>query len=305
MTEKKYDIAELKAGGILKQKEPELFSIRLKVIGGLMEARHLDALSAISKKYGRGEVHLTVRQGMEIPDVNIADLDDLKADLAACGLELGACGPRIRTITACRGGACPHGQIDTQEVARRAAEALPWEKQTPNKFKIAVTGCPTSCIKPQENDLGIMGVTLKEHHPDLCTLCGLCEAACPVPGTLRVDGDRLLYDAERCIRCSACTDVCPSDSWEKTGAAYAVSVGGKMGSTPIMGVEVTTVGTIDELIALILETIDWYVEHAEKRERLGATLKRLGLEKFRAFIEDAGYRAPRPGAELAAADGRG
>ena len=34
MTPEQYDIKQLKAGGLMKQKEPDLFSVRLRVVGG-------------------------------------------------------------------------------------------------------------------------------------------------------------------------------------------------------------------------------------------------------------------------------
>ena len=36
-----YDLKALKAGGFMKQKEPDLFSVRLRVVGGLVSAEQL------------------------------------------------------------------------------------------------------------------------------------------------------------------------------------------------------------------------------------------------------------------------
>ena len=38
MASQQYDIKELKAGGLMKQKEPDLFSVRLRIVGGYVEA---------------------------------------------------------------------------------------------------------------------------------------------------------------------------------------------------------------------------------------------------------------------------
>jgi len=43
---------------------------------------------------------------------------------------------------------------------------------------------------------------------DECTLCGLCEAECPV-SCITSGGSKYVIDASKCISCGACADVCP------------------------------------------------------------------------------------------------
>ena len=57
MTE--YNIKELKSGGLMKQKEKDLFSFRLRIVGGFVDAKQLIKLSEIASKYGKGYIHLT------------------------------------------------------------------------------------------------------------------------------------------------------------------------------------------------------------------------------------------------------
>ena len=48
------------------------------------------------------------------------------------------------------------------------------------KFKIAVGGCPNNCVKPDLNDLGIIGQ--KVHGLEKCRGCKICrvEKNCPI-----------------------------------------------------------------------------------------------------------------------------
>ena len=151
------DVKALKASGIIPQKDRELYTIRVQVVGGHLTSAHLAALAAIAEKYGRGRVHLTTRQGMEIPDVHGRDLEALRRDLAAAGLRLAPGGNRVRGIVACPGGHCRCGLIDPQVLARKLSESIGSREGLPHKLKVSITGCPNSCAKPQENDLGVMG----------------------------------------------------------------------------------------------------------------------------------------------------
>ncbi len=273
-----YDIAALKAGGLMKQKEPDLFSVRLRIVGGYMEAAHLEALAELARKYARGHIHLTTRQGVEIPHVHFRDIERVREELGEVGLEFGACGPRVRTITACQGGSCSYGLIDSQALAQKIDERVFGRSGLPHKFKIGITGCPNACIKPQENDVGIMGTVRKVLHEELCNRCGLCVLACPIPDTLKIESDRLLYQEETCVLCGACCAACPTDAWEQVGTSYVLFVGGKMGKRPRLGDRLLIeIRDEEHLLQIVDETIEWYATHGQTGERFGETLDRTGV----------------------------
>lgn len=176
----KYNIKELKSGGLMKQKEKDLFSLRLRIVGGFVESRQLIKLSEIATKYGKGYIHLTTRQGIEIPNIDFKDFEKVKEELAEVEFEMGACGQRVRTVTACQGKECSHGLIDCLSLAREVDKEYFGISGHPHKFKIGITGCPNACIKPQENDLGIMGRLKKNFIKGNCNFYGLCAQVCPV-----------------------------------------------------------------------------------------------------------------------------
>ncbi len=79
----------------------------------------------VAEKYGDGYVHLTSRQGVEIPFIKLDDIEDVTADLAKGGCRPGVCGPRVRTVTACQGNAvCPSGNINSYDIAVKLNEDI-------------------------------------------------------------------------------------------------------------------------------------------------------------------------------------
>jgi len=153
-----HELAALKAKGIMQEKNRSTYTLRLRVVGGCFESRQLEALGRLAAKYGKGYVHLTTRQGIELPHVPYENLEPLLSELEAAGIQMGFTGKRVRGITACPGSFCKFGQIDTQALARSLDARVGGRGNLPHKFKIAVTGCPNGCAKPIENDLGIMGL---------------------------------------------------------------------------------------------------------------------------------------------------
>ena len=97
----KVDYATLKKGGFMRQKQKNNFSLRLACVGGTLTAENLRKIAEVAEKFGDGYVHLTSRQGVEIPFIKLNDIDDVTADLATGGCKPGVCGPRVRTVTAC------------------------------------------------------------------------------------------------------------------------------------------------------------------------------------------------------------
>ena len=58
------DYAALKKGGFMRQKQKNNFSLRIRVVGGHLDAKQLAKVAEVSEKYGEGYVHLTSRQPM-------------------------------------------------------------------------------------------------------------------------------------------------------------------------------------------------------------------------------------------------
>ncbi|MBE6015407.1 MAG: 4Fe-4S dicluster domain-containing protein [Lachnospiraceae bacterium] len=280
MAEIKIDYAELKKGGFMVQKQKGYGSLRLRVIGGNLTADNIKTVAEVADKYGKGYVHMTSRQGIEIPFIKASELEEVKKALKAGGVEAGVCGPRVRTVTACQGSEiCPSGCIDTYTLAKEL-DARYFGRELPHKFKFGVTGCQNNCLKAEENDIGIKGGLKINYKEDDCIDCGVCVKAC-IKGALSEKDGKIVLDADKCNNCGRCVKSCPTDAWEGT-PGYIVSFGGTFGNFIYKGEElVPFIEDKDTLFRVTDAAIEYFEENANKSERFRKTLERLGDAELR------------------------
>ena len=89
----KVDYAALKKGGFMRQKQKGCFSLRLAVVGGNLTAENIKTVAEVAEKYGHGYVHMTSRQGIEIPFIKVEDINEVKEELAKGGVGTGVYQP--------------------------------------------------------------------------------------------------------------------------------------------------------------------------------------------------------------------
>lgn len=278
--------AELKKGGYMRQKQKGYGSLRLKVVGGYLTAENIKTVSEVADKYGKGYVHMTSRQGIEIPFIRVDQLAEVKEALAKGGVQCGVCGPRVRTVTACQGNqVCPSGCIDTYKLAVELDERY-FGRELPHKFKFGVTGCQNNCLKTEENDLGIKGGMEVKYNEDACISCGVCVKACRSGALSMVDG-KIIMDASKCNHCARCVKSCPVDAWEGT-PGYILSFGGTFGNFIYKGSELLPIVKDKETLFRVTDAaIDYFAENAKPSERFRKTLERLGEEGLKEKVTAA------------------
>lgn len=280
------DYKALKNGGFMHQVQKNHFSLRLKVIGGNLTADQLIAIAEISKKYGDGYVHLTSRQSVEIPFINLADVGQVKSGLKLGGVDTGVCGPSVRTVTACQGSKiCPSGCIDTYPLAVEISERYSG-RELPHKFKFGVTGCMNNCLKAEENDFGVKGGYIFEWIKDACTLCGVCVKACREEAVTKTDGE-ILLDESKCKNCGRCVKSCPFDAW-KSKPGYIISCGGTFGNLIAKGEQFLPIARDKETLFRVADAaLDFFEKHANPSERFRTAIERTSWDDFKLQINEA------------------
>lgn len=280
------DYAALKAGGFMRQKQKDNFSLRLRVVGGTVTVEQLEAIAAVARKYGNDYVHLTSRQGVEIPFIKLQDIEEVKSELEKGNVQPGVCGPRVRTVTACQGGrCCPSGCIDALDIATDL-DARYFGRQLPHKFKFGVTGCQNNCLKAEENDMGVKGGMIIHWEKDECIFCGVCEKACRL-GAISITYDKISVDTEKCNHCGRCVTACPTGAWHGEGG-FIVSFGGTFGNEIKKGTEILPIIRDKETLYRVADAaIDFFAQNAKPGERFAKTLERLGWDDFTQKVREA------------------
>lgn len=276
------DYKALKKTGLMTQIQKDHFAMRLKVVGGQVTAEQVQKIAEIAAKYGKGYIHLTSRQGIEIPFVKLEDIEAVKAELAEGGVSLGTCGPRVRTITACQGSAvCPTGLIDTTALAEELEQRF-GGRELPHKFKFGITGCRNNCLKAEENDMGIKGGLQSSWDKASCNFCGLCEALCP-SDAIHVDKQtrQLAFDEAKCIYCGKCAKGCPVSVWSGENG-YILYFGGLFGNQIATAEQILPIiFEKEKLFTIVEKTLAFFNEHGRPGERFRHTLDRVGWEPLK------------------------
>lgn len=276
-------VAEVKGKGFLRNRGTDQFSGRIVPRGTVFSADELQAVSALAKKYGNGKIAFTSRLTAEIIGIPFESIPLIIQEAQESGLSFGGTGSKIRPVTACKGTTCVYGNFDTQALAAKIHDAyyVGWKDVAlPHKFKIAVGGCPNSCMKPSLNDFGIEGRRAPKFLSEACKGCKVCqiEKACPLKAA-SLKGDKLCIDEELCRDCGVCLGKCPFGAMpDHSEALYQIFVGGTWGKSTRMGTPLSRLVTEEEVLPLLEKTLLWFKENAYQKERLGKAIDRLGVE---------------------------
>ncbi|MDR2849585.1 MAG: 4Fe-4S dicluster domain-containing protein [Verrucomicrobiota bacterium] len=283
------DLKNLKAGGFIKERGKDLFTVRLRVPGGRVPVERLRRILEVAEKYGQGDVHLSVRQSIELTHIQFKDFDAVVEALGAKEQKVASCGARIRVPTAC--GGCeynPNGLVDTQKSALEVDAKLFGTPTNHHKFKAGFAGCPHDCPKSATNDVGFQGAVLPALDKAACISCGLCVKSC-ADGAITAGADgKPVFHADACIWCGDCVKVCPVEAWTAAKRGYTVRVGGKWGRRPLIGTVFATFLPEDQVVPFIEAVMAWYTLRAEGsgRIRVGDIIRRDGADALLAHLRE-------------------
>lgn len=280
---KKIDLSNLKAGGFIKERGKDLFTVRLRVPGGRMSVDRLKKIAEVAEKFGGEFVHFSVRQSIELININFKDFDSVVEELGDKGQRVASCGARVRVPVAC--GGCeynPNGLVDTQKSALEIDEKLFGTPTGHHKFKVAFAGCPFDCPKSATNDIGFQGAIYPALNEEACIGCGLCAKSCVPKAIVMGDNNKPVHSNDPCIWCGDCVKVCPTGAWGAKKRGYTVRIGGKWGRNPLVGTLFATFLPEDRVVEFVTVVLDWYKQKAEGlgRIRLGDTIIKVGPQEL-------------------------
>lgn len=283
------EVARVKGLGFLRDKTTEdCFNARVVTLGGRLSARELAVVAKAAKKFGNGNAAMTSRLDIEIQGVPFQKIDALCAFLEKNGLETGGTGPKVRPVVSCKGTTCQYGRIDTfalsEEIHHRFYKGY-HDVKLPHKFKIAVGGCPNNCVKPDLNDIGIIGCCTVDYDISYCRGCKTCqiERGCPIGAAKLVDGR--IEQGESCNRCGRCAGKCPFGVFDNYENGYRIYIGGRWGKKVARGRALSPTFTEkEEVLQIIEKAILFFKEQGTPGERFADTIERIGFDKVQDIL---------------------
>lgn len=277
------DIKRVKGMGFLNNKGTDLFNARILTTNGKITAEQAAVIAEAARKFGSGEVEFTVRLTVEVRGVHYDDIPAFQEFIAQAGLITGGTGALVRPVVSCKGTTCQYGLYDTFALSQKIHERFYLgyhQVKLPHKFKIACGGCPNNCVKPDLNDLGIVGQRIPQVDLETCKGCKKCkiEAGCPMGAAKVVDG-KIAIDPAVCNNCGRCAANCPFGAFGEGAVGYQVYIGGRWGKKFSRGLPLSKIITDeDELLQVVEKAILLFREQGKAGERFADTIARIGFE---------------------------
>ena len=283
------DIKRVKAMGFLHHKGTNKFNGRIITRNGRITHDECQTIADAARLYGDGHMMFTTRLTVEVSGIDYQDIDAFRAYVGKAGLETGGTGSKVRPVVSCKGTTCQYGLYDTYELSNEIHDRFfkgYGDVSLPHKFKIAVGGCPNNCVKPDLNDLGIVGARVPGYDPEKCKGCRKCqiETSCPIHAAKLVDG-RLVIDPNACNSCGRCVGKCPFHCNDEGTYGWKIYVGGRWGKKVAHGQMLGKIFTDKaEVLAVVEKAILLFRDQGISGERFADTIARIGFENAEAQL---------------------
>ena len=289
------EVKRLKGLGCLQDKRfDDVFNIRVITRNGKITVDEQRAVAEAAERFGSGEVTMTTRLTLEIQGVPYDNIDACIGFLQDHGLDAGGTGSKVRPVVSCKGTTCQYGLIDTFDLSEKLHERFYvgyHGVDLPHKFKIAVGGCPNMCVKPDLNDLGIVGQRVPQVDLEKCRACKVCQVvkACPM-GDAQIGPDgKITIDGSACNHCGRCVGACPFGAVTEGLAGYKVYIGGRWGKKTAHGRALDKIFTSeDEVMDVVERAILFFRDEGQSGERFADTVARLGFD----YVQEKLLSAP-------------
>ncbi len=267
----------------------------------------------IADKYCGGFVRWTTRNNIEFMTESLDDAkalrDDLNSRKFAAGsykFPVGGTGAGISNAVHTQGWIhCHTPATDSTGPVKVVMDELFDEfknMRLPAPLRISLACCINMCGAVHCSDIGLVGIHRKPPMIDHNWADKLCEiplavAACPMAAVRPTkvdleDGTKvnsIAIKVDRCMYCGNCYTMCPAlPIADKEGDGIAIMVGGKVSNrmtTPKFSKVVVAYIPNEtprwpSLTAAVRKIVDTYATHAQKYERLGDWIERVGWQDF-------------------------
>lgn len=278
------EIKRVKGMGFINNKGTDCFNARIITVNGKITADQTAVIAEAARKFGNGDVTFTSRMTVELSGIHFDNIPAFQDFIAQAGLSTGGTGAMVRPVVACKGTVCEYGLYDTFSLSEKIHERFYLGYRgvkLPHKFKIACGGCPNNCVKPDLNDLGIIGQMVPNVDLEKCRGCKKCKIAsvCPMKAACVDESGKLHRDEEICNRCGRCVESCPFQVIPDGVPGYKVCIGGRWGKKVSQGIALNHLFTTEEeVLDAVEKTILFYRENGYAGERFADTIARLGFD---------------------------
>jgi len=253
----------------------------------------------IAEKYCDGHLRFTTRNNLEFLVSDEKKVEPLQKELKEKGYMIGGIGYMVSNIVHTQGWIhCHSACTDASGLVKCLMDAFADYFTTtplPNKVRLAVACCTNMCGAVHCSDIALVGIHRKVPLIDHANIKNQCEvpttiACCPT-GAISPDVAKksVKINNDKCMYCGNCYSVCPA--LPIADAEYdgvAIVAGGKVGnlrSVPKFSKLVVPFIKNNpprwpEVVDACKTILDAYIAGANKHERVGEWIERIGWEKF-------------------------
>jgi len=269
--------------------------------GRLVTTDFIKDVCDIADKFCDGYLRFTSRNNVEFLLTDQGKIAGVKDACKKMGIPLGATGHSVSNIVHTQGWVhCHTPAIDASGVVKAVMDDL-FEyfgsHKLPAQVRIALACCLNMCGAVHCSDIAILGIhrtAPKVMHEKLRHLCEIPTtiASCPT-GAIRPHPDKniksVVINEPRCMYCGNCYTMCPAlPVFDSVKGGVALLVGGKVSNskTPPMFSKLAVPYLPNnpprwpEVVQAIRKILTKYAEGANRWERVGEWVERIGWEKF-------------------------
>ncbi len=278
----------------------EIFSVRAGS-ARLVTTDFVKDVCDLADKFCDGFLRFTSRNNIEFLLADKGKIAGLKAELKKQGIPVGGTGHSVSNIVHTQGWIhCHTPAIDASGIVKAVMDDL-FEyfgtHKLPAQVRVALACCLNMCGAVHCSDIAILGIhrtAPKVMHEKLRHLCEIPTtiASCPT-GAIRPHPDKniksVVINEPKCMYCGNCYTICPAlPCFDSEKGGVALLVGGKVSNSksPPMFSKLAVPYLPNnpprwpETVQAIRKILTKYAEGANKYERVGEWVERIGWEKF-------------------------